>query len=169
MVSIGPNSQSNNFTHMFDFVDLRGNPVVKIPDKNSLMEFINNTPEFSKFKYIVEKAMMSDILGSMQTNATLFIPFDNEISNYFFDDMDVSLARHIVKTSMLNKKIPSELLKDSPILIFNTNNPYNKLLITNINGETYIDNNIRIIQKDIITSNGIIHVIDNLIWPEYTI
>jgi len=172
MVSIGPNSQSNNFTHMFDFVDLRGNPVVKIPDKNSLMEFINNTPEFSKFKYIVEKAMMSDILGSMQTNATLFIPFDNEISNledFFFRDMDVSLARHIVKSSMLNKKIPSELLEDSPLLIFNTNNPYNKLLITNINGETYIDNNIKIIQKDNITSNGIIHVIDNLIWPEYTI
>ena len=169
MVSNGPNSQSNNFTHMFDFVDLRGKPVEKIQDKNSLMGFINNTPEFSKFKYIIQKAMMSDILGSIQTNATLFIPSDNEIPNFFIDDMDVSLARHIVKSSMLNKKIPSELLEDSPLLIFNTNNPYNKLLITNINGETYIDNNIKIIQKDIITSNGIIHVIDNLIWPEHII
>jgi hypothetical protein len=134
------------------------------------MEFINNTPEFSKFKYIVEKAMMSDILGSMQTNATLFIPFDNEISNledFFFRDMDVSLARHIIKTSMLNKKITSELLEDSQCSIFNTNDPFNKILISNINGEIYINNTIKIIHKDIIAKNGIIHVVDDLVWPEY--
>jgi uncharacterized surface protein with fasciclin (FAS1) repeats len=172
MVSIGPNSQSNNFTHMFDFVDLRGKPVAKIQDKNSLMSIINETPDFSKFKYIVEKAMMSDILGSMQTNLTLFIPSDSKITNlgkYFFDDMDVNLARSIIKISILNKQIPSELLEDSPFSFFNTNNPFNKLLISNINGETFINNNIKIIYKDIIATNGIIHVIDNLILPEYHI
>jgi uncharacterized surface protein with fasciclin (FAS1) repeats len=83
--------------------------------------------------------------------------------------MDVSFARHIIKTSMLNKKIPSELLEDSPFSFFNTNDPFNKLLISNINGETFINNNIKIIQKDIIATNGIIHIIDNLILPEYNI
>jgi uncharacterized surface protein with fasciclin (FAS1) repeats len=168
MVSIGPNSQSNNFTHMFDFVDLRGKKIKKVQDKNSLMGIINENPEFSKFKYIVEKAMMTDILESMQTNLTLFIPSDSKIK-YFFDNMDVSFARHIIKTSMLNKKIPSELLEDSPFSFFNTNDPFNKLLISNINGETFINNNIKIIQKDIIATNGIIHIIDNLILPEYNI
>jgi len=169
MVSNGPNSQSNNFTHMFDFVDLRGKPITKFQDKNSLMGIINETPTFSKFKYIVEKAMMCDIFGSMQTNATLFIPSDNEISNLedFFGRMDVSLARHIIKTSMLNKKITSELLEDSQCSVFNTNDPFNKILISNINGEIYINNTIKIIHKDIIATNGIIHVVDDLVWPEY--
>ena len=47
MTSCGPNSQSYNFTHMFEFVDLRGNLPKKEYNKNSISYFLNSNPEFS--------------------------------------------------------------------------------------------------------------------------
>ena len=41
MTSCGPNSQSYNFTHMFEFVDLRGNLPKKEYNKNSISYFLN--------------------------------------------------------------------------------------------------------------------------------
>lgn len=167
MVSNGPSTQSNNFTHMFDFVDLRGHDPVKKYDQNSIMGVIDNTIYFSKFKYIVKKAMMDDILGSQQSNFTLFIPSDLGLENKNLDDIDVGSARQIVKSCMLNRKIPSELLEDSPSSFFKTNDPYNRLFVRNIGGMTYINDDIKIIHKDIITGNGIIHIIDKLLIPKY--
>lgn len=167
MVSNGPSTQSNNFTHMFDFVDLRGNAFEKKYDSNSIMGVINNTKYFSKFKNIVKKAMMDDILESQQANFTLFIPTDLGIGNKNFDDIDVGTARQFVKCCMLNRKITSELLEDSPTSFFITNDSYNRIFVRNINGITYINDHIKIIHKDIIIGNGIIHVIDKLLEPKY--
>ena len=66
---------------------------------------------------------------------------------------------------MLKKKIPSEILKDSPTAYFYTHDQYNRLFISNIHGKTYINNNINIINKDLLFNNGIIHIIDSIIWP----
>ena len=167
MVSTGPYSQSNNFTHMFDFVDLRGNSFPEKDDNNSLMGVINNNPNFSKFKYIVERARMTETLRDQQSHFTLFIPPDNTISGLEIKEMDISMARHIVRSAMIDRKITSELLEDSKASYFITRSKPNNLFINNINGITYINGDIQIIQKDIITGNGIIHVIDNIIMPSY--
>ena len=168
MVSIGPNSQGTNFTHMFDFVDLRGKPTLQKVESNTLMGVINTNPNFSKFKIAVKTAMMEKVLESANSDFTLFIPSDQaikQLSKDFFEEMDIGLARHIVKTAMLNRKIPSELLEDSAASYFITNDPPNKLFVWNKEGITFINKDVKIIEKDIITSNGIIHVIDKLIWP----
>jgi len=168
MVSMGPNSQGTNFTHMFDFVDLRGKCIIPNVNSNSLMGVINNNPDFSKFRIVVKLAMMEDILESAQSDFTLFIPSDRAIKGLtedFFSSMDVSLARHIVKTAMINRKIPSELLEDSEASYFKTNDLHNKLFVRNEGGITFINEGVKIIKKDIITSNGIIHVVDKLLWP----
>ena len=49
--------------------------------------------------------------------------------------------------------------------------PAGRLFVTNMNGKTYINNNIQVIEKDLDALNGTVHVIDNLIWPDipYTI
>ena len=167
MVSTGPYSQSNNFTHMFDFVDLRGISSIEKDDNNSLMGVINNNPNFSKFKYIVERARMNTTLSDAQSDFTLFIPLDNFISRLEIEGMDISMARNIVKSAMLDRKITSELLEDSNSSYFFTKSKSNNLFINNMNGITYINEDIRIIQKDIITDNGIIHVIDNIILPSF--
>jgi uncharacterized surface protein with fasciclin (FAS1) repeats len=167
MVSIGPNSQSGNLTHMFDFVDLRGQRAKAPIEPNSLMGVINNTSKFSFFKYIIEKAMMCDILSSSQADFTIFVPDNSAFLEKDIEDMDVSLARHIVRASTLDRKISSELLEDSVVSYFTTKDPSNRLLIRNFNGDTFLNDYAKIIYKDIITSNGIIHVVDTLIIPEY--
>jgi uncharacterized surface protein with fasciclin (FAS1) repeats len=68
---------------------------------------------------------------------------------------------------MINRKIPSELLKDSSSCDFVTNDPLNKLYVQIIDNELYINNHSKIIRTDIIATNGIIHVVDKIIWPVF--
>ena len=79
--------------------------------------------------------------------------------------MDRGTARGIIQSSTLNKKIPSELLTDSMACYFYSLYPPNRLYMNTIRGELYVNNDIRVIGKDILATNGIIHVIDKLIDP----
>ena len=166
MVSLGPDSQPNNLTHMFDFLE-KSQIAHKTLDPESLMGIINNTDDFSFFKNIVENAMMCNILNSPESNFTLFVPHNGAFSDKDLKYMDISLARHIVRTSTLNKRITSELLEDSGASYFATKDPPNRLFVRNFNGETFINDQAKIVYKDIIASNGIIHIVDKLIIPEY--
>ena len=168
MVSIGPDTQSYNFSHMYKIPDIRGPCPLKVNCPNTLMDIITKDPDFSKFRYMVKIARLDSILNGVQADFTLFIPSDKAIKDLgdeVFINMDDSTARHIVMSSMLNRRITSELLADSPASYFITRDPPNRLFVTNISGKTYINNEINIIYPDVITSNGIIHVIDKLIWP----
>lgn len=171
MVSIGPYSQSYNFTHMYDFGDLRSCKQSKSKSEycpHSLMGIINSHPEFQKFNHMVIIAKLDHILNEPQANFTLFVPSDTSIDglgNEIFLNMDDGTARHIVMSSMLDYKIPSEILESSPASYFITKDPPNRLFIGNISGKTFINDDINVIHKNILASNGIIHVIDKLIWP----
>ena len=166
MVSLGPNSQPCNLTHMFDFLE-RSKIVHKTLDPDSLMGIINKTDDFSFFNYIVENAMMVDILNSPDSNFTLFVPHNGAFLEKDLKYMDISLARHIVRTSTLDKRITSELLEDSGASYFATKDPPNRLFVRNFKGDTFINDHAKIVYKDIIASNGIIHIVDQLIIPEY--
>lgn len=169
MTAIGPYTQSNNFTHMFDMPDLRGQHSKQTECSTSLLALINNHPDFSKFRYLVKLANMDGILNSLQTTFTIFVPSDRALEGLddaVFMNIDTSTARHIVKSSMLNHKITKELIQNSPASFFITKDPPNRLFISNISGRTYIQNDINVIHFDMQAENGIIHVIDKLIWPE---
>jgi uncharacterized surface protein with fasciclin (FAS1) repeats len=154
---------------MFDMPDLRAGPKKPTGCPNSLMGIIYANPDFSRFKYMVETARMQTVLDNMQANCTLFIPSDKaiaHISDSLFVNMDSAVARHIVKSSMLQNVISSDLLEDSSAAYFRTADPSNRLYITNISGKTQINNSINVIRKDIRASNGMIHITDQMIWPE---
>lgn len=171
MVSIGPNTQSHNFTHMFNFVDLNECPKEKKYCFLSLMDIIDKNPNFKIFKTIVKNAHMEDRLNDLQANCTLFIPADKYLKNMdekMFSNIDRGTARKIVLSSMIKNKIPSELIEDSPAAYFCTCYSPNRLFISNISGKTYIDNHIQVIQKDIRGKNGFIHVIDKFICTNLT-
>jgi uncharacterized surface protein with fasciclin (FAS1) repeats len=166
-----PNSAPYNFTSMFNMTDRRGNLPLEKPTPGSLLDKIQNTPDFSKFSYMVELSNFKGILNAPQANFTLFVPSDNALKNIndnVFINMDSTTAWYLVKTSIIKNRIPSEILEDSPAAYFYTLSECNRLFITNISGTTYIDDNIRIIKKDILCTNGIIHVIDGLIYPIIT-
>jgi len=168
MTSCGPNTQSLNFTHMFNFTDIRGNKPKRGYNKNSIMDIINTHPEFTIFSYIVKLADMDIILDGLAANFTIFVPADSSIKSIPHDkilNMDVGEARTIVHSSLLNMRIPSELLQDSPAAYFYTLSPQNRLFITNINGNSRINNAMNIIFFDIKATNGLIHIVDGLMKP----
>lgn len=135
---------------------------------NSLTDVINTHKDFRKFKYILNLSGMEQYYNDLQSEFTIFVPSDVAISNIpeeIFLNMDKSTARAIVKTSTLKRRIPSELLEDSPASYFETTDPVNRIFISNISGRTMINNCINVVHKDMMAENGIIHVIDKLIEP----
>ena len=118
---------------------------------------------------MIERANLQSFFNLSQADFTVFIPSDKEllkrINKNIFTNMDILTARSIVKTCILNDRISSEVLEDSPAAYYYTTDEANRLFITNINNETFLNNNVKIIKKDILLSNGIVHVIDGLIIP----
>ena len=168
MVSIGPYNQSTNFTHMFDMNDLRGPLPLVHTRPNSLSDIILKEPTFSRFNYILQLAKLQPFYDDLAANFTVFVPSDASlkyIPESVFTNMDIGTARHIIKSSTLNRRITADILEDSPASYLLTQNPPNRLFVTNINGRTYIDNHINVLQKNIQANNGIIHIVDKLLFP----
>ena len=169
MVSIGPYSQSMNYTYMFDKGDLRGPLPLKETCPTTLSGIIARHPDFTHFKYILKLAKLEAILDDPDANVTLFVPSDMALNKVMdpsvFLNMDLATARHIVLGSSLERKITSAVLSDSPASWINTRDPPNRLFVTTIRGHTRINNSINVIHKDIQASNGLIHVVDNMIIP----
>ena len=96
---------------------------------------------------------------------TLFVPSDQHLlaKGIGVTNLDIGSARNIVNASALNRRITRDILEDSPASYFLTRNPSIRLFISNINDRTYINNNVNIIHKDMICTNGIIHVIDSML------
>ena len=174
MTANGPYTQSFNYTHMFDFIDPNANCFKYARyRKNSLYGKLVETNTFSIFKRIVQQADMNNILDNEQANFTLFVPSDEYILKKYginvFINLDKGTAVSIVKSSMLDKRITSELLQYSPMSYFFTKYPPNKLYISNVNFDMTINCSVKTLEKDIICDNGIIHVVDDFVNPQLQI
>lgn len=164
----GPYSASYNFTSMFNMTDKRGQLPITKPCPGTLLDIIEKNPDFSKFRYLVKLAAQEEVLNASQANFTIFVPSDKSLKNIndnVFINMDTTTAWYIVKSCMVKNKIPSEILEDSPAAYYYTLSEGNRLFITNISGITYLNNSIEVIHKDIMCTNGIIHVINGLFIP----
>lgn len=163
-----PNSSSYMNSHMYDFQDLRTvNFKPPVYCKGSIMDIISTNPNFKNFYYIMRMSKLDYIYNDPQANFTLFVASDDYLKDYekYITTIDKNTAVKIIKTSTLRNKIVSELLQDSPISYFVTLNTTAKLRITSTIDETIYVNDSKVIQKDIETSNGIIHVINGLLLP----
>ncbi len=167
MTAIGPYSQSYMMTHMYSTPDLRvcQNKGKIVYDKSSIMGILDRTPIYSKFARILQIAQMDGVYNQLQANFTLFVTPDSYVSDDLMKSIDVGDARRIVKSSSLKGIIPSVLIEDSPATYFMTTDERTKLFVTNLRGETLINDGIRVIEKDIRASNGMIHTINNVIIP----
>jgi uncharacterized surface protein with fasciclin (FAS1) repeats len=151
---------------MYKFTDIRGKYPIEVYTKNSIMDVIDKHPDFTIFTYIIKLAEMDKLLDSKQANFTIFAPADSSIKHIpqsKFLNMDVGEARTIVQSSIQDNRIPKELLQDSPAAYFYTLSPQNRLFITNIDGNTRINNDVNVIHFDINCNNGLIHVVDGLL------
>lgn len=168
MVSIGPDTQSYNFSHMYLFVDYNGNEPELCVTSGSMYEFLKKDGGFTKFLQVLDKADKCVRVNDIQADCTMFIPRDvylKDVPNDFFAEMDEGLARQIVASSTLRKKIDGELVTCCPVSYFTTMNPKMRMYVTNIRGKTQINNCMYVQQYDVMCSNGIIHITTGIIVP----
>jgi uncharacterized surface protein with fasciclin (FAS1) repeats len=154
---------------MFDQGDLRGPLPHKETCPTTLSGIIARHPDFTHFNYLIKLANLEALLNEPEANLTLFVPSDMMLNKVVdpavFLNMDLATARHVIFGSALQRKITSAVLEDSPASWMNTRDPVNRLFVTTVHGRTKINNSINVIHKDMQASNGLIHVVDNLIFP----
>lgn len=171
MVSAGPNSYSRQYFHMSDFSDIRSSTRSSKVVENSFLDILNKTEEFSKFRELVRYSRYENKLNDCNFQATLFVPINEAFPEDFFEELDTHQADMYILSNMIfySRVFPSELLELSPISKLPTKfNSPNYIIVKNVNGSTFI-NDCKIIIKDIIAKNGIIHVVDKLNLPQYYI
>jgi len=163
MVSYAPDRQNQNFTHMYSFVDYRS-PKEYIPSSGSVYDIIYKNSELSKFKQLVDRANMKEMLDNPQFNCTVLVCKDKDF-NLNLDILDIGSAKDILNSCILQRKINKYLLTSSPVAYYYTRNLYMRLYIINIGGITRINNCYNITDFDIDCNNGMIHICSGLIVP----
>jgi uncharacterized surface protein with fasciclin (FAS1) repeats len=155
---------------MSDFRDIRSDSRSIKVNENSMLDILNKTEEFSKFRELVKHSQYESKLNDCNVATTLFVPVNEAFPEGFIDELDRHQANtYILANTLTDRVITSELLELSPISIFPTKfTTPNYIVVKNINGSTYI-NDCKVIIKDILTKNGIIHVIEKLNIPQYYI
>tara|TARA_A100001011_G_scaffold154103_1_gene162544 strand:+ start:372 stop:914 length:543 start_codon:yes stop_codon:yes gene_type:complete len=143
-------------------------------DEYTIAGLLQHNPDFSLFNFIVKRAKLEYILNSYDTNLTLLVPSDTYLKalypEWFFVSMDYLAAKDFVQSHLLNRKVTLEMLMSSEGMRLPTHHRTGRFKsiycsytprINKIN----INNNARIIEGNIMLNNGIIHVIDNFVFP----
>jgi len=154
--------------------DLRKpNPGLKTAEF-TLSGLLQHNPDFTLFNYMVRRAKLESILNDFTTNATLFVPSDVYLKSlypdWFFVSTDYLAAKDFVLSHLLNRKITLEMLMSSEGMLIQTQHRTGrfKSFYTSYVPKTHellLNNNAKIIEGNIMVNNGIIHVIDNFIFP----
>lgn len=153
----------------FDNEYCKNNKKEQLP-KRSLMDILDKNNEFSMFSKIIRKSGLDNKLNDLSYIYTLFVTpnnklLTNNITNKIIDNMDIGTCKKIGLFSMLNNTIDQELLQYSPSGIFPTLDRNNNLKVYTKSKRTRIKENVNIIHYNYLATNGIIHVIDNLLIP----
>jgi uncharacterized surface protein with fasciclin (FAS1) repeats len=169
MVSINPATQSYDFRQMYNFSDIRSNCEKVIYPANSLMDIIDSNEDFSIFCKLVKKTKYDSKLSSNQSNFTLFVPSDfylkQKYNLNFLNNIDIGLAHQILNFSTMNRILDKKLLQSSPTSLYPVVDR-SLITISTVSDITMIENEIKIIHWNKFASNGIIHVIDNILIPK---
>ena len=163
MVSYAPDRQNQNFSHMYSFVDYRSEKQY-IPTTGSVYDMIYKNSELSKFRQLIDKANMKNMLDNPQLDCTVIVCKNNNF-NIDIEMLDIGSAKQILNSCILERKINKFLLKSTPVAYYYTRNLNMRLYITNIGGITTINNCYNITDFDIDCNNGMIHICSGLIVP----
>ncbi|HMP94448.1 MAG TPA: fasciclin domain-containing protein, partial [Phnomibacter sp.] len=140
----------------------------KAPAMETVTDVVLNNPDFTLLARAVSKAGLADALSNTQ-NITVFAPnnaafFSAGLTEAAIDAMDVTtltnvLTYHVVPSLVRSTDIASGS-SSAPTLLSN-----NDVYISNNATGIFINGNSRVVGPDVMASNGVIHVIDNIIMP----
>lgn len=163
MTSYHGYTPSYDYTHMYDMKDLNTPTVNIYTKKNSVMDFIQTHPKLRLFAYIARLAQMEGVLNDAQLNSTLFVTLDSNLDQAIVGNMNILTARKIVQYSMLPRAMDMNLLRSDRMMQLYTKTGM-PVLIVNEYDKVFV-NNTTITQSDIMCSNGIIHVLSDILVP----
>ena len=159
MVSTAPNTQSYDFTHVYNNELFPSKQSIDIT--NTIYEVLSTHPHLNKFTSIVNTANLSTVLSDPQANLTVFAFVNSALDDPFLYNLNRLSARNIVKSYTLQRKIPIELLTYSKDIELSTQHPINKLYVSNVDGVTIVNGAFKLI-SEFVTGNGIVHVLHKL-------
>lgn len=170
MTSLIPSTQSQLMTYTYKKQDQYIQSADTVCRQINIADIIDNHPDLTMFKHVLAKSNMTDMFKHTYYNKkyTLFVPNNNSLSHDKMNQLtriDTADAIHIVNSSTIEHQIPRSLIENSRYTRYKTRNLHNNLYVSHLNGNIHINGVVNIIQSDIITSNGIIHIIDDLIYP----
>lgn len=142
---------------------------IEIATPGTLLEYVaKNSP---KFLHFIKKANLLNLYNSTQCKNTLFLPLHFHIKPELLPQnqkLDPNIAFKICKFSTIPGMITTQMLLSSPNLVI-----YSLLSSENLNinsnsvtGEITVQNNL-LVAGDILCTNGIIHIISNILYPDH--
>jgi len=165
MVSPGPNTQSYDFKHLYEDTTKRRLNSVVCEDKRSIVGILRE--KFSKFFYVLHLSGLMRIYNDMNYEGiTIFAPVDDwfEISDLELIRMDAIEAIDIIKRHTVESRVPYNLLFNSNSFFLKTKHANKKILVdADPSGIVLLNNKSRIVEGNIIATNGIIHAIEKII------
>lgn len=168
MTSIGPYSQPMDYPGIKDgyFTDRKKLDIFeKKYTQGTIMKAIDESSVLKKFRYIVKRSELDTLLDNTELNITIFAPFDNYIDDDVMKYIDRESARRIVLSSMLDKRLTTDIIKSSEILILLSRYVNDKIICSYCDRENSIIINgyINILKSDVLCDNGVIHCVDGLL------
>jgi hypothetical protein len=158
----------------YDLEDKRRFPAKETYDKNSVYGYLCENPDFTIFKHLLITANLEKKADHPQFNCTLFICDDKTLlSKYgekFFMNMDRNTALTLVQFHMFNRSIGMKTLLSKKGCIIQTKRIESQMSVDILDEKgkqkIHLNQQAYIISDEIKRNNGMIYIIDNLLFPE---
>ena len=156
MTYVGPYSMATDFSDYY----ISGPKPVKVATPGTLLDAVaRHIPGFLPIIKIANQEAFYDEIG--YDKYTLFGP-----NHRRYPFLDPDTAYRICKMATVKGSLNMATLTSSKLYTLESLSPQNTLLVDNTPNKTTINGH-RVIMADIVCKNGIIHVIDDLLWPNY--
>ncbi len=136
-------SVSYDYTHMYRVKDLNGPlPIPKI-NENSVLGFLMKKNLARDFVQLLARSDLSGIYNDGQASMTIFVPI--EMDTCYINELDQFQARQLILYHTLEKPLCYDFITSSKGMLLNTKIPGSTLFVENIDGDTYINRQVKLL------------------------
>ena len=145
-----------------------GDPTV---DRVSIAEVISSSPDFVMLNVLLEQTELAAMLADEDAEYTLFAPTDAAISQLPADALDALMADPSLIESMLSYHLLEGSFASEAVVTLDaatTLHGSDILIEVDEEGNVTLNGSVNLLLVDVVTSNGIIHIIDAILPPPLT-
>lgn len=161
MTNIGPYNQAT-LIYQEDENVLRRNIVA---NPGTILDYVIHS--FPAFSHLIVQTHQMKFYNYIDKNLTLFIT--EKVPSSLLENLSTNLdvAHKILKMSTFPGILTTNMMEDQQ-KIYTLDNANNLTVsISKFDDNLVSVNNANIVKANIVCKNGIIHVIDEILWPEY--